>query len=406
MLLEQVDYVLTPGGYEMHSGAPETLRGQHTPDEVDYEALVGRFKEANDTYQVTVDRTGRMHETVLLNADQLSKGLVLRPSTSFSSGLKNPANLLETALAATLNPGAAYLYWGSFGNSPTGHMSPQDRAHVRKTGRYTKGNGSEESPYVALDAVKDLVDMLAEQERLPTHFVADQEAGRLVLPIMVELETDSVRGAFLNGINGISPSASYVRASLTEDLQSRVRRRNMGPGKPGELTPVNIKDLKQHMPQVYSGWHRFAHLAPLPVFLFPLDDRDKVGVTIGFHGHKNLDDLDDHAVYQDMSAALRNQDTTVAMQFNQESAQHDVEDCYRYGALVMDNIPGAMRRPTRGIRLLIGHGTHTQNTDSPYEAVRTQRLGLPDITHRMAVLAGTGVLDSKVFELPALGESA
>lgn len=409
MRLSQVDYVLGEDGYEMRTGSPEALRGVAYAAEVDYEDLALRIEEGNENYRVTRDRHDTRHETILFNGAQAGNALILKPSTSFSSGLKNPGNFLETALAATLNPDAAYLYWGAY-NYPSGHLRAADRRYVRRTGRYTHGDGSDEDPYRAVDSIKDVVEMFARQERLPTHFVADQEAGRLVLPMMVELGT--TRGAYLNGIDGISPRASYAKASFMEDVQSRIHRHRMGEGQPGELTPVNIKDVKHRVPTIYTGLGRIAHIAPLPLFLFPRDDAAKANLMIAYRKHNDLEDLPGHAVYQDMSAALQGTDVPagaeqplITMQFNRESTQHDLEDCYRYGQLVMNGIPEGMRSPGRSVRILVGDGTWTQNTDAPYDSSRMQRLGLPDIRHHL-MLAGGRALDSQIFELPALGEEA
>ena len=407
--MSQVDYVLGKDGYEMRRGTPETLRGVAHAAEVEYDDLVLRIEEGNENYRVTRDRFDTRHETVLFNGNRAGNALILKPSTTFSSALKNPGNFLETALAATLNPDAAYMYWGAY-NYPSGHLRPADRTYVRQTGRYTHGDGSDQDPYRAVDSIKDVVDMFARQERVPTHFVADQEAGRLVLPIMVEIGT--TRGAYLNGIDGISPRASYAKASFMEDVQSRIRRRRMGDGQPGELTPVNIKDVKHRVPTIYTGLGRIAHLPIVPLVLFPRDDAAKVNLMVAYSRHNDLDDLVDHAVYQDMSAALQGTDVPaeaeqplITMQFNRESTQHDLEDCFRYGQLVMGSIPAGMRSPGRSVRILVGDGTWTQNTDAPYDSSRMQRLGLPDIRHHL-MLAGGRALDSQIFELPALGEEA
>lgn len=390
----------------MSTTEPEALHGQQVPDEVPYEELVKRLIEGNQTYEVTEDASGTKHESIVFNADQMTKALILKSSTSFSGALKNPANVLETALAATLNPDAAYLYSTSDGNYPTGHMSRAERAYRMHTGRYITGDGSAEHPYEPLDYLKNFVDMLGQQDRLPTHIVADQEAGRISLGVMAALSANSIKGVYLNGIDGISPTASYVRTPFVEDMQSRIRRRSEGDGQVGELTPVNIKDVKRRMPNIYSGLGRVAHLAPLPVFLFPLDVRDKIGLTLGFRGHKDLSDLGDHAVYQDMRAALQQQKTMITMQFNADSHQHELEDCKTFGQAEMDGISPELRDSGRGVRLLLGNGTWTQNTDAPYESARTQRLALPDITHRMAFYAGGRMLDSEIFGLPTLSQSA
>lgn len=405
--LKQVEYELASTGlYVPYTEEPQDLRGQHVPDQVDYEVLRKLFAEGNDTYEVTTDARGMRHETILFNADQASTALVFKPSTSFSSAYKNPANVLDVALAAALNPGAAYMYWGSDGNHPTGHMTQRDRAWRYRTGRYTVGNGTDENPYRIVDSYRYFAEMLEEQGRAPSHMSADQEAGRAALALMTALSPNTVRGAYLNGIDGISPSASYIKAPFVEDMKSRVYRRSIGDGKPGELTPVNIKELKKAMPAIYSGLGKIAHLAPLPVFLFPLDVRDKIGLTLGFRGHKDLANLDDHAAYQDMSAALRQQKAMITMQFNEGSQQHDLKDCGTFSQAVMNNIPEEIRDKDRGVRMLLGVGNWTESTDKPYEAVRTQRLGLPDIKHDMRALSAAGITDAQVFALRSIMRAA
>lgn len=379
----------------------DTMQGQHTPHEVDYDELHERFLEGNDTYRVVRDRRGMTHELILFNADQAHKAVILKPSTSFSSGLKNPANVLETALSATMNPGAAYLYWGSDGNYPTGHMSDEDRRYRRQTGRYTRGDGSAEHPYEAVDSIKYFAEMLTSGKHapVPTHGMADQEAGRVLLGVMTALEGDSIKGAYFNGIDGVSPGKNYVAAPFLEDMQSRIRRRRANDQtKPGELTPYNIKDIKQTMPSIYRDLGKIAHLAPLPVFIFPRDVRDKIGLTLGFRGHKDLSDLNDHALYHDMSAALQRHDATFTLQFNEGSQQHDLEKCITFSQEVMNHIPSELRTATRGLRLFLGKGTWTKSTDEPLEATRVQRLALPDITHMFKLLAG-----GRLFDHDALG---
>src|SRR4051812_2794052 len=95
--LQLVSYERTPTGVEVVSGAPTELRGLHTPD-IYHDDLVKRFDEANDTYEVITGPSGRRYEKFIMNADKLKQARVVKPSTSFSSGYKNPANVMEIAL--------------------------------------------------------------------------------------------------------------------------------------------------------------------------------------------------------------------------------------------------------------------------------------------------------------------
>lgn len=390
--IKAVNYIWTPAGYEPASREPEAIRGQHVSDEVDHDALMQVIKDANENYSITKDNNGITRESIMFNADSDSEALIYNTTTSFSGIMKNPANVIQIALAATMNPGARYLMVSSEGNYPTGHMLPHDRKYRRQTGRSTRGDGSDSDPYRGMDSFLSLAEMLHDQDRVPTHIMANEEAGRSALGLAAALGQNSLKGIYLNGIDGISPSASYIRAPFAEDMASRVRRRRSGDGKPGELTPFNIKELKKAMPTIYMGLGRIAHLAPLPVFMFPLDVRDKASLTLGYRGHKDLGKLADHAVFHDISAALRQHDAPITAQFNQGSQQHNLDDCIVFGQKVMDNVPEELRTDERQMKLLLGVGNWTKHTDQPHEGVRLQRLALPDIKHDMRVFQGAGAL--------------
>ncbi len=384
--LTEVSYLSTAGGYEVVEGTPTTQRGIYEPT-VDYDDLLRRIEEANETYKVITSSDGRRYEVAIFNAEQRETARVVKPSTSFSSLYKNPANALETALTATINPEAAYIYVGSFGNHPTGHLRPSELAYIAKTGRYSTGNGTSEQPYKVLDSVVDLAKTLTEHDLAPTHLSGNVEAGRLALALMTALPENTIRGAYLNGLDGISSDTHYMAPKLIEDMQSRIVRHGKD-GRPGEMTTANIDDVKQRMPRIYHGLGRIAHYAPLPVFLFPRDVIDKLAVTQGFRQHNHLGDLANHAVYHDLLAALYNQETTITMQFNSESAIHSLEACKKFGKIIMDGLPEE-KRDTRQVRLWIGEGKLDQNTDAPYEYARLEGLAFPDIMQRMAVIVGS-----------------
>lgn len=395
LALKQIDYERVGDEHEVQIGQPQELHGLHAPGDIHQEELLKMYDEGNDTYQLLTGADGRTYETITFNADKRDQAHIIKPSTSFSSALKNPGNVIEAALSAAANPGAAYTYVGSFGNHPTGHMSRHDRWHNMRTGRFTSGDGSPHAPYEALNSVQDMASTLVEHLGQPTHVTADAEGGRLALGLMTALPQDSLRGAFLNGIDGISKGA-YVMPKLAEDLKSRVARRQIdgADAKPGELVALQIKEVKRRMPNIYSGLGRIAHIAPLPVLLFPRDDRDKLQSTIGCMGNRNMLDLSNRAVFQDMSAALRQQEATITLQFNTESAIHDQDDVPRFGKLVMDHIPTELQSDKRRVRLLIGEGTLDYQTDAPHDRTRIERYAFPDITHKMTEYAGALALKS------------
>lgn len=393
--IEQIGYALGPNGYE--ATAPQPIQGVQEFEPVDPDVLLDIIRDADDTYRIEMDRTGRTHESLIFNADQMENGLIFKPSTSFSGAKKNPGNMLETALYAALNPGVAVLYWTSFGNNPTGMMSLRDQAYYVRTGRMTKGDGSDEHPYTALDSIKDLVDMLSVHDRLPTQVTADQEAGRLALGVATELPEGTVSSAYLHSLEGVFKKKHYVRSSVAADIDSRQRRRSQEESLPGEVTPENIRELKDAMPSIYSGLRRYAHIAPIPVIIYPRDDLVKLGVLWPANKHMDLDNLGDHAIYHDMSAAMRRQPMTVTMRFDREDPEQDMTPLYELCADVLNGLPEDLRSPERTFSLLIGEGTATDSTDKPYKGARLQRMGLkfPPI---LRAIAGGVVLEKPPIE--------
>ena len=404
--LAQYDYELTPAGYEPISGEPQELHGLRAPT-IDYHELIERFKQGNETYDVVKGPSGKKYETIVFNPEKISTANILKPSTSYSSAYKNPANVLETALAATANPGSAYTYIGSIGNHPTRNWKLKEALYIARTGRLTYGNGSSEMPYRALGSVEDLAEMLSDRGLEPDYLTADAEAGRLALSLATALPKDSVKGVLLNGIDGISHSANYEAAKLSEDLKSRIYRRRNKDIKIGDLTPVNIKDVKKKMPRIYHGLGQIAHIAPLPVFLFPHDDFDKGLTTLGFRSNDELDEIDNHAVFHDISAALRKQEATFTMLFNNMSDIHDLEKCKRFGSIVMkQGIPPDIRSHARRARILFGEGTLDQHTDKPHDRTRIERHVFSDIRHHMQALSGGLLQDSEIFKLQPIRKVA
>jgi hypothetical protein len=386
----EIVYKQTPEGYTAEEKQLGAHDGLVMPESVGEDEYLKRIREANSNFQRLADGEGRRHELTVMNAEKMENGIIFRPSTSFSSITKNPAWMLEGAYLAASYPNVAHVNWSAFNNYGTRALKMRDILYNTRTGRLTKGNGSDSDPYRAVDSIKRLVNMLDEHDLMPTHFVADQEAGRLVLPMMVEMANDSVRGVALNGIDGIAKSASYVAAPLMEDAASRIRRRHIGDGEVGEVTPMRVAELKANMPSVYHGWQKNIHIAPFTLALLR-DDALKIAQVVATRGKNNLEDLERHAVYQDMRAALQNQDARIDLQFNAKSSRHeDLSECIRFGKLIMDGLVEleADSGEQRGVRLLLNEeGTWSGNTDQPRETAAIRRLGLPGIT-RLAVLTG------------------
>ena len=359
--LERVRFEKT--GDSFHPFPAEPVHGLHEPV-VEYDSFVDRLAEANQTYDVIRGEDGRTYETVILNAAMKHRGLVLKPSTSFSSILKNPANMLEVALAAAANPGVAYAYVASFGNFPTGHLSARDRKYIRNTGRYTTGHGVKNDPYRPIRGVYDMAHALVDNGLTPTHIAADVEAGRVALGLMTALPKNSVSRVLLNGIDGVSTSERYASAQFTENVRSRVSRRGKNSSEVGEISPVNIKDVKARMPNVYSGLGRITDIPPIPVFRFPLDVRDKAQLIRPYSRYNELDQPYTHAIFNDMSAAMSHQmQAEMTMLFRSESALHDTQACVKLGKLVLTRL----REDQSRIVVLGATGTLDQHTDAPRE---------------------------------------
>jgi hypothetical protein len=397
--LKLVEYEKSPEGYRETYEEPRQLKGIKSFDGVDYEELRQRYAEGNETYDRLYGPSGRRYEVLVFNAGKLSVARILKISTSYSGAVKNPANIVETALAATLNPEAAYIYATMFGNYPTGLMESEDLRHVRKTGRYTKGLGTDDDPYRPLNSVEDMAAMLADNNLSPTHIAVDEEAARPALGLMHAAEPNSIKAAYLNGPDGISPTDNYVRAQFSDDIKSRIYRRKLEDEDPGLLTPASIKDIKKNMPNIYHGIGRIAHLAPLPVLLFPKDDWSKANLVLGYRGHNDLDKPEDHAIFQDTQAALRKQTAVITMQFNTESAFTSLKDVRRFGLMSMDELPEKMKDGSRSLRLIIGEGTHNAHTDDPYGRTRVERYAMSDIMQKMVALAGGLAIDRYMLGL-------
>jgi hypothetical protein len=395
--LKHIEYVKTPDGYKESYDEPQSLKGINNFGVIDYEDLRQRFVEGNDTYDRKMGESGRRYETIVFNAGQLTTARVVKISTSYSSALKNPANVLETALAATLNPEAAYIYIASFGNYPTGLMEHEDLKYVTKTGRYTKGLGTDDDPYRPLNSVEDMAATLDDNNLSPTHIAVDEEAARPALGLMHAAKPNSIKAAYLNGPDGISPTDNYVMAQFSDDIRSRIYRRKLEDVDPGLLTPASIKDIKQNMPKIYHGIGRIAHLAPLPVLLFPKDDWNKAHLVMGYKGHNDLENPQEHAIFQDTQAALRRQEAVITMQFNTESAFTNLRDVRKFGKMTMEALPEEMKDGKRKIRIIIGEGTHNAHTDDPYGRSRVERYLLSDITQKMIALAGGLAIDRYIL---------
>lgn len=338
------------------------------PIEVTPDVLEAKIKEINSGYAIIWGPNGRNYEVCVLNPENSDRGIIARPSTGFSSLLKNPANALELAYLAVANPEYAHLYVASFGNKPTKGMLIGDLLHTARTGRYSRGDGTPNDPYTPLSSVEDLVEALDVVSMIPTHFSANAEAGRLALAMMGALKPGSVQGVYLNGLDGISGKKGYAGPKLTEDAKSRVERRTKE--QPiGVATPASIKRVKDLVPEIYSGMGRITHMAPLTLAICFKDLVHKGFVYAGVRGHNDLDNLTDHAVYNDFLSAVSQQpNSAITMRFNRQSGIHDIDDCIRFGKFIMSSA-GSLN-----LELLIGDGGLDDQQLDPENAILAERI--------------------------------
>lgn len=338
--------------------------------EITAEEIQDRLAEANWTYEVIQGPGGRKYEIAVFNPDSTGPRIV-RPSTSYTSIYKNPGFSLETAVLAAAIPEALHITVANFGNKPTGNMGMGDLIYVARTGRYTRGDGSDLNPFRALGSVEDMAEALDKAGLSPDYVSADVEAGRLALGLMAASESKTIVGAFLNGLDGISSTGGYARKKLNEDMKSRAERRRKENTHPYDVTPDNIKITKEKMPRVYHGFGKYAHKAPF----YPSDLFHKGLVTLGHAGSDNMMWPDKHAIFNDMQAAMINQpDANITLQFNRQSKIHDIADCVALGGLVLRNLAEkGLASQAKRLSLILADGTLDQRTDDPMARARIER---------------------------------
>lgn len=394
MQRETVQYGGTGQGHSTHSIITGELRGLHEPD-VPYEAYKSRLVEINDTWSIIDDpETGDRFEIAVVNESSLPKDMVLFPSTDFSSLTQNVGNAIELAASGAEKPNTAIVYVAYPGNGGSRSLHASDRVHFMRTGRFTHGSHTDPAGYRPVRTVAAMARAVEAHIGTPNHISGDISGARLGLGLMAALDKNSIKDAYLNGIPGISPTAHYAAAMLKEDLAGRIERRRDGEYIPGEVVPASIREAKALLPKVYKG---LGHDA------LWLSTYGKAAVNVpvnlmGLRGHDNLDRLPEHAVFQDIMAALVRQESIITLQFNRESTLHNVGDCVRFGKLVMDHIPDELQSDNRGVELLISTGTLDEHTVNPAGRLASERYGLRSIARFMRlVLRGDG---STATELP------
>jgi hypothetical protein len=369
------------GEYVPHWAAVEVAE----MPELDVDALHTCMRGA--AYFVQRTPNGARHETVIMNADKADNGVMLQESTSFSGALKNPGNMIDFARRAADNAEIAHVFIGSHGNYPSSRMPKDDRRYLKDTSRYavTLPDGSAK----VLDSFKYKAEALDKLGFAPTHLVGDEEAGRLVMPWMLAVESGTIKGVDIRGMDGISDHSSNIR-SAANDVKSRGDRRKTDAVKgPGTQTPDGIKDVKDNMPQIFKGGlRRYLHIAP--ILYLPKDDINKIMLMRAYSRNRDLDDLESHAVYQDSLAALQAQDAPITLAFNNDSNQHDRESIIDFATRLMNDIPSDKRTENRKLKLLFVEGTTTSRETDPRAADAVQRYGLKGTGGHLFRIASLG----------------
>jgi hypothetical protein len=351
------------------------VRLGHKQPVVEEEPYLDRLDEINETFRALGNGTHRA-EIALVNQDSASRELVLFPSTALSSLTQNAGNAIELAARGAANPNTAYLYVAFPGNGLSYSFEPAEQWYRARTGRLTNGGGERGSPYYYLPTINGISRLLIRESLVPNHVSADESGGRLGLALMAALDKGTIKDAYFNGIPGISSRASYAKEMAGEDVKSRIKRRGISEGQPGEITPDRIKEAKARLPKVYKSLGQRANrLTSITIrnwfYNFPPNLR--------FGAHDDLSMPAQHGAIQDTLAALSRQEAMITFQFNQASRLHDREDCEKFGQKIMDLIPLDERSPKRGVRILFGEGTLDQHTEQPLMRMMAERLALNDI---------------------------
>jgi hypothetical protein len=401
--LNLVQYDFRPDGSEPQIVKPEPdiLKGLNKPDEFDYDKFIDVMRTAASTYQILKDRRGVKHERVIFNAGQSKKASVLEGVTSLSGARRNPGNMLETGIAATLEPGTAFDYITPDGNTPSGPYRLKDLWYLAIRGRYTIGLGTDDEPYAAIDSLKDIVELYYDHQiDLPTHVRGTAEGARLALGLKTAF--GDIKGTVLDGIDGISPAANYTKTRIAQDIVSRWNRRADASDTPGAISPLHLKEVKRLMPAIYHGPYKYAHVAPLPAVLHPLEFAKAALMNfVGFKHNNDLNNLDQHAVFQDLRASIFRNDSPTLMMFGSKSAIHTQEDCIDFTQKLISSLPEDIRTKNRLLRVLIHiDASHDQNTDDTLIRPAIERYGFPDIMHMMSLIIG-GLSEEIELNIPA-----
>jgi hypothetical protein len=358
---------------------PETHRG----------AYLECLDDINQSFGVAADpETGLKFEVAAVNLQALRKAramgkeeeinVVVFHSTDFSSLTQNIGNAIELAGMGAANPNTCYIYVAYPGNGRSQNLKGDDRKIFKKTGRLTTGSILDGTEYKAVPHAQAMSRAVEEHFDLEAgHVSSNRSGGKMSLAHMAAARENSIKDAYLNGLQGVSKDAEYGDLDLfVEQTQSRVDRRVHSEYEPGKVTPETIREAKPRLPRIfeaddhkkvlYGTYGRAAGWGLLPRGNFMMNRR-------ALSGHDDLNDLQNHALFQDAMAALMRQEALITLQANLESPGHNIEECIKLGSAIMNHIPANMRSDRRGIEFYIGTGKLEAHTDNPASRLGAER---------------------------------
>lgn len=317
-----------------------------------------RLKEINKTHKIIKDDyTGRAFEIAIVNENRLKDGVVLMPSTMFSSLTQNPGNAVELAAQGAATPHTARVYVAFPGNGGSDSLSRPDRRYFADTGRFTKDDGK------ALGSISALVRALSEEKISVKSISTNTEGGRFGLGIMAALPTNSVASAYFNGLPGIYSlqDEPWITTMIKEDHKDQLDRRNEEDKEQYKITDSRVEEAKYYLSEVYKRNRYCLRLVRTYVHAMP----NILACTYAFNAHDDLNKIDKHAVINDTLAALNRQpNAKITFQFCRSSKLHDdLEQCKTFGQKLTQELS---KTPFQGnVQLFVSEGSLDYHTTSP-----------------------------------------
>jgi hypothetical protein len=393
--LSKVDYWLAEG-FVQSTGIEELPAVVEKPEErFDIDRYEKVMRAAANTYRLILDGRGVLHEYIIFNEGQLVNGNVLTNDTNSSGVVQNPGKMQEVGIRATLDPYTAHSYMGTFGVYPNGPLSKNDFRQLSWFGRYSYGLGTEDDPYRPFDSYLYVKQMYEDNEiPLPTHIYGDADGGNQGLGFT--LAVGGIKGIVLNSPRGIKGVNKAIRIDAYQDIASRWNR--MVSSEDMGITGDNLERVKQLMrPQVYNDQNWNDHKAPWPVVHHP-GEWIKAGLVMyrGLLRQKNadLDNLNRHAFFHNLRAAMEATDAEVTMQFGSKDKLNPVPNILQFTEVFMANYRPQLWTLNNKLSVIFqedaGHDAHT---DKPLVIPEIlNRIHFPNIRRMLSVVNGGQVM--------------